>query len=126
MIAAFMTIIPYAGILISAALPVSVALVTKDSLWYAGGVVIVFSVVQYLEANIIYPKVVGQQLKLSTMAVLVTLIAGTLLWGIAGMILFVPFAGLLKVVTDRIPGLKALNILLARDAEESAVARTGG
>lgn len=115
MIAAFMTIIPYAGIIISAALPVSIALITKDSLWYAGGVVMVFTVVQYLEANIIYPKVVGEQLNLSTLAVLVTLIAGTILWGIAGMILFVPFAGLLKVVTDRIPELKALNMLLARN-----------
>ena len=64
----------------------------------------------------IYPRIVEQQLNLSTLAVLVTLIAGTLLWGIAGMILFVPFAGLLKVVTDRIPELKALTILLARDA----------
>lgn len=115
MIAAFMTVIPYIGILISASLPIAIALITKDSWWYAGGVIIVFSVVQYLEANIIYPRVVGQQLNVSTWAILVTIIAGTILWGLSGMILFVPFVGILKIFSDYIPELKALNILLSRN-----------
>lgn len=115
MIAAFMTIIPYIGILISASLPVAIALITKDSWWYAGGVIIVFSVVQYLEANIIYPRIVGQQLNVSTWAILVTIIGGTILWGLSGMILFVPFVGILKIFSDHIPELKALNILLSRN-----------
>lgn len=115
MIAAFMTIIPYIGIMISAALPISIALITKDSWWYAGGVIVVFSLVQYLEANVIYPRVVGQQLNVSTWAILVTIIAGTILWGLAGMILFVPFVGILKIVSDHIPELRAVNILLSRN-----------
>jgi predicted PurR-regulated permease PerM len=114
MIAAFMTIIPYVGIIISASLPIAIALITKDSWWYAAGVIIVFSVVQYLEANIIYPRVVGKQLNVSTWAILVTIIAGTILWGLSGMILFVPFVGILKIFSDHIPELKPLNILLSR------------
>lgn len=113
-IAAFMTVIPYIGILISASLPIAIALITKDSWWYAGGVIIVFSVVQYLEANIIYPRIVGKQLNVSTWAILVTIIAGTILWGLSGMILFVPFVAILKIVSDHIPELKPLNILLSR------------
>lgn len=115
MITAFMTAIPYVGIYISAALPVSVALVTKDSVWYSVGVIAVFSVVQYLEANVIFPRVVGQQLNLSTWAVLVAIIIGTLLWGISGMILFIPFAAILKIVSDHIDDWKPLNILLNRN-----------
>jgi predicted PurR-regulated permease PerM len=64
-IAALMTIIPYIGIFTSAAIPVSVAYLTKDSIWYPVGVVTIFTVVQYLEANVIYTKVVGAQLNLS-------------------------------------------------------------
>lgn len=121
MIAAFMTIIPYVGILISAALPLSIALVTKDSWWYGAGVVFVFSFVQYLEANIIFPQVVGRKMNVSTWAMLVAIISGTLLWGIAGMMLFVPLTCMLKILTDQIPGLKALNMLLSRaDEAESS------
>src|SRR5690606_20293310 len=54
MLTAIMTIIPYAGIIVSASLPVSIALITKDSSWYAVGVIGLFSFVQYLEANVLF------------------------------------------------------------------------
>jgi len=114
MLTAIMTIIPYAGIFISALLPIAVAWISKDSIWYPLGVIGVFSFVQYLEANIIFPKVVAAQLKVSTWATLVAIIAGGLLWGVSGMILFIPFIGILKIITDNLDGYKALNVLLSR------------
>lgn len=111
---AVMTIIPYFGIFISALLPITVAWITKDSIWYPLGVVAVFTFVQYLEANVIFPKVVATQLNLSTWATLVAIIAGGILWGVSGMILFIPFVGILKMVSDYIPEWEALNILLRR------------
>jgi len=110
---AVMTIIPYVGIFISALLPISVAWVTKDSVWYPVGVIAVFTFVQYLEANIIFPKVVAAQLKVSTWATLVAMLAGEILWGVPGMILFIPFVGILKIITDHVPALLPLNILLS-------------
>lgn len=114
MLTAVMTIIPYVGIFISALLPISIAWITKDSIWYPLGVVAVFTFVQYLEANIIFPKVVATQLKVSTWATLVAIVAGGILWGVSGMILFIPFIGILKIVTEHIPEWEALNILLGR------------
>lgn len=111
---AIMTIIPYIGIFVSAMLPISMALITKDSVWYAVGVVGVFSFVQYLEANVIFPKVVAAELNVSTWATLVAIIAGGIIWGVSGMILFIPFVGMLKMVTDFIPEWEALNVLLRR------------
>jgi len=115
MTTAFMTFIPYIGILISASIPVSIALITRDEAWYPLAVVAVFSFVQYLEGNVIFPRVVGKQLSLSTWATLVGLIAGTILWGVPGMILFIPFLAMLKIVSDNIPEWEALNVLLDRD-----------
>ena len=114
MITAFMTIIPYIGIIISASMPVTIALITKDSLWYPTGVILIFTIVQYLEANVIFPRVVGVQLNLSTWSTLVAIIAGTILWGVAGMILFIPLLAILKIVSDQVDELKPLNILLNR------------
>jgi predicted PurR-regulated permease PerM len=110
----FMMVIPYIGIFISAAIPVSIALVTKDSIWYPLGVVFIFVIIQYLESNVIFPWVVGTQLNLSTWATLVAIVAATLLWGIAGMVLVSPFLAILKIITDHVPAWKPLNILLNR------------
>lgn len=124
MLTAVMTIIPYVGLFVSALLPISIAWITKDSIWYPIGVVAVFAFVQYLEANLIFPKVVATQLKVSTWATLVAIIAGGLLWGVSGMILFIPFAGILKIVSDNIPEWEALNILLGRDKKENPARKT--
>jgi predicted PurR-regulated permease PerM len=112
---AIMTIIPYVGIFVSALLPITVAWITKDSVWYPIGVIAVFSFVQYLEANVIFPKVVAKQLNVSTWCTLVAVIGGGILWGVNGMILFIPFVGILKMVTDHIPEWEALNVLLRRN-----------
>lgn len=117
MLTAVMTIIPYVGIFISALLPISVAWITKDSIWYPLGVVAVFAFVQYLEGNLIFPRVVASQLKVSTWATLVAIFGGGILWGVSGMILFIPFTGIFKIISDHLPGtfLGHLNVLLDRD-----------
>jgi predicted PurR-regulated permease PerM len=117
-ITAVMTIIPYIGIFISALLPITVAWITKDSIWYPLGVVGVFSFVQYLEANVIFPRVVAAQLNVSTWSTLIAVIAGGILWGVSGMILFIPFVGMLTIITANIPEWEALNILLRRKSRK--------
>lgn len=118
MLTAVMTLVPYVGIFISALLPISMAWITKDSIWYPIGVIAVFTFVQYLEANVIFPRVVGGRLNISTLATLVAVIAGGILWGVSGMILFIPFVGILKVIIDYFPGWQALSILLNRTNED--------
>jgi predicted PurR-regulated permease PerM len=73
-----------------------------------------FTFVQYLEANIIYPKAVGSQLHVSTFAMLAAMIAGGIIWGVAGMVLFIPFVAILKIASDHIAEWKPLNLLLSR------------
>jgi len=111
---AIMTIIPYLGIFISALLPITVAWITKDSIWYPIGVIALFSFVQYLEANVIFPRVVATELNVSTWATFVAVIGGGIIWGVNGMILFIPFVAILKMVSDYIPAWEPLNVLLRR------------
>jgi predicted PurR-regulated permease PerM len=110
----FMMVIPYVGIFISASIPVSIALVTKDSIWYPIGVIMIFVFIQYLESNVLFPAIVGKQLNLSTWATLVAIVGGVLFWGIPGMVLVTPFLAILKIVSDHIPSMRAINILLNR------------
>jgi predicted PurR-regulated permease PerM len=112
MITAIMTMIPYIGIVISAMLPISIAWITFDSGWYALAVVAVFAVVQYLEANIIFPKVVGQQLNLNTLAALLGILLGGLIWGVAGMVLILPILAILRIVSEEVEGMESVRLLL--------------
>jgi predicted PurR-regulated permease PerM len=123
MLCAIMTIVPYIGIVVSALLPISVAWLSTGSVWYPVGVVGIFAVVQYLEANVIFPWVVGEQLNVSTWAMLVAVIAGGILWGVSGMVLFIPFVALLKISSDYIEGWKPLNILLSRSGDAGRLQR---
>jgi len=114
-VASILTIIPYVGILIASLLPLAIAWITFQSIWYPLGVVGIFAVVQYLEANIIFPWAVSSRLKINMLATVVVIIAGGIIWGAAGMILFIPFLSILKLIADRTASLKTLSILLGVD-----------
>jgi len=111
-IASILTFIPYVGILISSLLPISISWITFNSIWYPIGVILVFSIVQVLEAYIIFPFAVGSRLKINTLVIIIVIIIGGILWGAAGMILFIPFISIAKLIADRTESLKTLSLLL--------------
>ena len=97
-LAAFMAIIPYVGTIIGSAIPVLYALNHYDSMWYPVGVVAIFVFIQFIDGNFLTPKIIGGNLQLNALAAVISLIAGGLLWGIPGMILFLPYTAVLKEV----------------------------
>lgn len=111
-IASILTFIPYVGIIGGSLLPITMAWITYDSLWYPVGIVGVFGFVQYLEANVIFPIAVSSRLNVNTMIMLIAIFVGALLWGMAGMILFVPFVGIAKLVADHNPRWKTVSMIL--------------
>lgn len=111
-IASILTFIPYVGITIGALLPMAVSWLKYDSIWYPLGVLLVFSTVQILEAYIIFPLAVSQRLKINALVTMIVIIAGGILWGPLGMILFIPFTAILKLIADQVDEMKPLAILL--------------
>jgi len=107
-----LTIIPYVGIIIGALFPVVMALITKDSIWYTLGVVIVFTIVQFLEGNFITPRITGSKVSINALAAIIALLIGGKIFGIAGMILAVPGIGLVKILLTYSHHLKPFVILL--------------
>jgi predicted PurR-regulated permease PerM len=111
-IASILTFVPYVGIIISSLLPIAISYITYDSMLYPLGVIIVFTVVQILEGNIIFPFAVGNRLNINPLVIIIVIIAGGILWGAAGMILFIPFISIIKLIADRTESLKILSLLL--------------
>jgi predicted PurR-regulated permease PerM len=112
MASALLTIIPYIGILIGSILPISMVWIEKGNVLYPLGVMGVFSIVQFLEGNMITPYIVGKQLGINAFASITAIFLGGLLWGFSGMILFLPFAAILKIISGHIDALKPIHLLL--------------
>lgn len=111
-LAALLNIIPYIGILIGSIFPILMAILTKDSLWYAAGVIFVFGFVQFLEGNFITPRIVGSKVSINPLVAIVSLIVGGQVWGAAGMIIAIPCIAILKVIFDNVGPLKPFGLLL--------------
>ncbi len=111
-VASILTFIPYIGITAGALLPVTVAWITFDSIFYPLGVIGVFVFVQILEANLIFPLVVSRQIQINALAAIVVIVMGGIIWGASGMILFLPFVAIFKLIIDRIDKEHPLAILL--------------
>ena len=109
-----LVVIPYIGILIGATLPLIVALVTKDSYWYAVGVLGVFLFVHILEGNVITPYVVGSKVSLNPLVAIFSLLLFGKLWGLSGLVLALPVTAICKIMFDLLPGFKAVGFLLGK------------
>jgi putative heme transporter len=113
-----LTMIPYVGIPIGATLPTLLALVTKDSTWYAVGVIGIHVFVQFLEGNLITPKITGSRISINALAAILAILVAGKIWGIAGMIFAIPAVGILKIVLSYSNELRPLVILLGDEKHD--------
>lgn len=109
---AALAIIPYIGTTMGAVIPVIYAFVSYDSLWMAVAVAILFWVVQLVTDNFLTPRIVGGSLKINALTAILSLFIGAAVWGLAGMILFLPFAAMLKVVCEEFEELKPIALII--------------
>ena len=109
---AILSIVPYVGTALGAIIPVLYAFVSYDSLWPVLAVAILFWAVQLISDNFLSPKIVGGSLNINALAAILSLIIGGLVWGVAGMILFLPFTAMLKVFCEEDEELKPIALLI--------------
>jgi predicted PurR-regulated permease PerM len=109
---ALLTPIPYIGVVISAIIPITIAILTKDSLWYAVGVLSIFALVQFAEGNFITPRIMGNSVNINPLMILLSIVIIGSITGLIGLILTVPILAILKVIVDHYPSLKPWSYLL--------------
>lgn len=112
LLSGLLTVIPYIGNWIGGSLPVLMALVTKDSGWYAIAVICLYAVVHFIEGNIVSPRIMGHNVSVNALAAIVGLLLGGKILGIAGMIMAVPAIGMLRIMLSFSPHLSPLVVLL--------------
>ena len=111
-LASLLMLLPYIGIAIGSILPAVFALATKDTAWYALGVIIWFQVVQFLEGNLITPNIVGSKVSINPLMAIISILLGGMLFGLAGLILALPLTATVKVIFDAVPSMNAFGFLI--------------
>jgi len=111
------TIIPYVGSIVGSLFPLMMAVVSGSSDMILP-VILIIVLAQVLDNNIIEPLVEGSALHISPIFTIVAIVLGELIWGIAGMILFIPLFAIIRIVCDHTPALHPYSFLLANDVEE--------
>lgn len=109
---AIMNLIPYIGVIVSSALVILYVFLTTDTFIYPLITLAVLWGIQIVENNLITPWVVGSKVNVNAFVVILAILMGGGLWGISGMVLFIPITGILKITFDRIDGLKPYGFLM--------------
>jgi predicted PurR-regulated permease PerM len=109
---AALAIIPYIGTTMGAIIPAIYAFVSYDSIWTAVAVAILFWVVQLVSDNFLTPRIVGGSLQINALTAILSLFVGAAVWGLAGMILFLPFAAMIRVICQEFDELKPVALIL--------------
>ncbi|MEX0660472.1 MAG: AI-2E family transporter [Balneolaceae bacterium] len=109
---ALVTVIPYLGPLISGILPVAFALIFFDDLSQILIFALCVLIIQLIESYVLEPLLIGREVELNALSVIVAVILGGIIWGVAGMILFVPIFATIKIISNHSNRIQPLGNLL--------------
>lgn len=103
-------LIPYFGAIIAVIISAMITLLT-GGIWQALIMVIVVTILQQIDANIINPKILGNSLKISPLLVIFAVAVGGAYFGFWGMFLSVPLIAVIKLLlTDYIEYKDKMNV----------------
>ncbi len=110
---ALVTIIPYLGPFISGILPIIFGIIYLDQV----GIIILFTLIimteQIVESYVFEPLIIGSEVQINPLVVIIAITMGAMVWGLAGMILFVPLFAIFKIVSSYTPGLEPVSHFLS-------------
>jgi predicted PurR-regulated permease PerM len=111
-IGAILNMLPYIGGIVGTAIPLLMATVTKDGFSTQIWIIISYAVIQFVDNHFLVPFLVSSKVRINAFFSIVVVLIGGQLWGVSGMFLSIPFVAILKIIFDRMDGMKAWGRLL--------------
>ena len=111
-IGALLNMIPYVGGIVSTAIPMAIVLATKDSFNYTLYVLIAYLIIQFIDNNLVLPKLVASRVSVNALISVIVVIIGGEIWGVTGMFLSIPLTAICKTIFDNVKSLKPIGLLL--------------
>ncbi|MFO7977243.1 MAG: AI-2E family transporter [Bacteroidales bacterium] len=113
LIAAVLSLIPYIGNIIGFVLAISLGFLTSGEVGVLIGVVATFTVTQFVESYIFQPYIVGDKVDVHPFFVILVVIIGNAIWGVAGMILAIPLMGMITIIFLHVEALHPYGYLFS-------------
>lgn len=124
-LAAVLNLIPYVGMLIASIICMAVTLTTSDNIGDIVWVGVILIAVQFIDNNFIMPYIVSSKVRINALVTIIGVLIGGALAGLSGMFLSIPAIAILKVIFDRVDGLKPWGDLLGDDQSTLIKKRKG-
>lgn len=115
-VAALVNILPYIGPVLAAVIPFFIALVTEESWQPAIWLLLSFFLIQAIDNYFLTPYFLGGEVSLSALSTFIAIICGGFIWGVAGMILFIPMLSIAKIIFDYVPRWQLYGFLIGDDS----------
>lgn len=112
LIAGVLRFIPYLGPWIALTMPLAVSFAVSPSWTMPLSVLGFFAVLELITNNVVEPMMYGQGTGLSEIAVIISAVFWTWMWGPVGLILATPLTVCLVVISRYVPQLEFLGVLL--------------
>jgi len=112
MFAGLMRFVPFIGGLIAAFFPITLAIAVDPGWTMALSVATLFLVAEPVAGHVIEPLLYGQHTGLSPVAIVISTLFWTLVWGPMGLLLATPLTVCLVVLGAHIEGLRFIEVLL--------------
>ncbi len=109
---ALLNLIPYVGALVGNIIGVLLTISSTQQVWPIFAVLGTIAFVQFLDNNILMPRIVGSKVKINALATIVGVIIAGALAGVAGMFLSLPVIAVMKIIFDRTESFKQWGVLL--------------
>lgn len=76
------------------------AIITKVNILIPLLIFVSLFIMIFLQDNVIRPLPIGDKMNINAFTVFITIIIGGMIWGVSGMILFIPIAGIVKIILE--------------------------
>jgi predicted PurR-regulated permease PerM len=119
LITGVLNMIPYIGIMIAGSIGILVAMATGAEPQQVLFLILGFATVQFIDNNILLPKLVGHRVRINAFFSIAGVIGGGIIAGVAGMFLAIPLMALMKVTFDNIPNMKPWGELMGDEMQKT-------
>lgn len=114
--AAILNLVPYIGMPIATVFCMLVTLTSSKEVMDIVWVGVILIIVQFIDNNIIMPRVVSSKVKVNALVSIIGVVIGGSLAGISGMFLSIPAIAFLKTIFERVDETKPWGMLLGDDS----------
>jgi predicted PurR-regulated permease PerM len=114
---AILNVLPLFGGVLAALLAMAVATLTKEGIHTQVLIAACYAAIQFTDNHFLIPYIVGSKVKINALISVIAVLLGAAVWGFSGMIVAIPFIGILKIIFDRIPEMQPWGRLLGTEME---------